>query len=136
MLVVSRPNCLLEHDASCRFQIAWKINPYMQIGAAIQVRAIEQHTAFVTTLRSLGARVLQLPFIHGAFDSVFIRDSALLRRDDRGLELLPAAPRFAQRATEPRCARDGAPSRGLRRQRRRLGAFLIGKVCGSTGSSA
>lgn len=101
MLVVSRPNCLLEHDDDCRFRIAWKINPHMQIGATNHVRAIEQHAAFVSTLRAVGARVLQLPFIHGAFDSVFMKDSALLRADDRGTQLLPATARFMQRAMEP-----------------------------------
>ena len=45
--------------------------------------------------------MLQLPFIRGAQDCVFVRDSALLRTDASGLHLLPATPRFAQRAMEP-----------------------------------
>lgn len=102
MLIVSRPSCARPRDTDCWYRVAWQINPHMQIGAADGVRASEQHAAFVAALRSAGASVMELPFIHGAFDSVFVKDCAALRTDeDGGWRALPATTRFAQRATEP-----------------------------------
>jgi len=101
MLIVSRPRCAVQHDEDCAFQVAWEINPHMRIGAADCARAIEQHAQFVRSLRASGARVLQLPFMHGAFDSVFMKDSVVLREDRNGIRVLPATAKFSQRASEP-----------------------------------
>jgi N-dimethylarginine dimethylaminohydrolase len=102
MLIVSRPSCARPRETDCWFQIAWQINPHMRIGAADCTTASQQHAAFVAELRSAGASILELPFIHGAFDSVFVKDCAALRLDDDGgWRVLPATARFAQRATEP-----------------------------------
>jgi len=101
MLIVSRPRCTVKHDDDCAFQVAWEINPHMRIGATNCERAVAQHAQFVHALRESGARVLQLPFMHGAFDSVFMKDSALLRADEGGIHLLPATTKFAERAGEP-----------------------------------
>ena len=103
LLVVSRPRCTLSHDDDdCAFRVAWEINPHMRVGASDCVRATAQHAAFVEGLRDAGARVLQLPFIHAAFDSVFMKDSVVLRADDDGVHALPATAKFPQRADEPR----------------------------------
>jgi N-dimethylarginine dimethylaminohydrolase len=50
----------------------------MAIGAVDFTRAAVQHAAFVTALEAAGATLHRLPFIHGAYDSVFVKDPALL----------------------------------------------------------
>jgi N-dimethylarginine dimethylaminohydrolase len=56
----------------------------------------------VTALRELGATVTELPFVHGAFDSVFMKDSAVLvrRPGDDAARALVARPRFKERQAE------------------------------------
>lgn len=68
----------------------------MKIGAADPQLACEQHATLATALRSAGARVLRLPFLHGAFDSVFMKDSAILA----GTRALPTTFRHGERAPE------------------------------------
>lgn len=79
-LVVSDVACDGTHDANhdCHYQVAWSINPHMQVGAVDHAAARLQHEAYVHALASAGARVIRLPFVHGAFDSVFTKDPALL----------------------------------------------------------
>lgn len=79
-LTVARPRCGPDHgeSAECGYRVAWQINPHMKPGAADTVRAEAQHRTLVEALRRAGAAVIELPFVHGAFDSVFIKDSALL----------------------------------------------------------
>lgn len=105
--LVSAPRCLepcLEPHASnheCNFQVAWAINPHMQIGSTAQARAVEQHETFVRALIESGARVHALPFVHGAFDSVFSKDNAVvLERTGGRVEALLARPRHDERARE------------------------------------
>ena len=72
----------------------------MRVGAADSQRACAQHAALVRALDRAGARVLRLPFLHGAFDSVFMKDSAILI--DRGGRAcaLPTTFRHGQRRVE------------------------------------
>lgn len=73
----------------------------MKIGAARTDAALEEHARFVRTLEAEGATVTALPFVHGAFDSVFSKDNAmLLERRDGTVEALLARPRFAERRAE------------------------------------
>ena len=76
---VSRLACT-DHpgDEACRYRVAWSINPHMAIGTVDFDRAAQQHAAFVAALAAGGARIIELPFVHGAYDSVFAKDSALL----------------------------------------------------------
>jgi len=60
----------------------------MQVGAANPARAEAQHTRFVRALERAGAQVLRLPFVHGAFDSVFAKDSAVLHTRGRTFRAL------------------------------------------------
>jgi N-dimethylarginine dimethylaminohydrolase len=78
-LAISAVICT-DHDFGdrCRYQVAWAINPHMAIGAVDFARAAAEHAAFVSVLEANGARLLRLPFVHGAFDSVFVKDAALL----------------------------------------------------------
>lgn len=77
---VATPRCSGHRPTEdCRYRIAWQINPHMRPGAADAVRAEAQHRTLVAELRRAGAEVIELPFVHGAFDSVFIKDNALLR---------------------------------------------------------
>ena len=85
---VSATCCTERHEETeaCRYQVAWQINPHMQPGAADPEGAQAQHAAFVNVLREAGARLLPVPFIHAAFDSVFTKDAAILT-EHRGVRL-------------------------------------------------
>jgi N-dimethylarginine dimethylaminohydrolase len=50
----------------------------MSVGSVDFAQAAAEHAAFVAALDATGACVLRLPFVHGAFDSVFVKDPALL----------------------------------------------------------
>ena len=65
--------------------MAWSINPHMRIGAVEFQRAVRQHGAFKDALARAGAERCRAPFVHGAFDGVFSKDSALLL-DRAGVE--------------------------------------------------
>jgi N-dimethylarginine dimethylaminohydrolase len=79
VLAVGALQCTNHHPADrCRYQVAWSINPHMSIGSVDFAQAAVEHEAFVATLAASGATVLQLPFVHGAYDSVFVKDAALL----------------------------------------------------------
>jgi N-dimethylarginine dimethylaminohydrolase len=109
--VLSRPACSCAHDdAGCSYRVAWSINPHMRVGAADPARACAQHGALARALRSCGARVLRLPFIHGAFDSVFMKDSAILIERDGRTCALPTTFLHGQRRVET-----GARTRQLAR---------------------
>lgn len=98
-MFVGQPRCACAHDdaEACSYRVEWAINPHMEVGGADPQRACEEHARFVATLRAHGARVVRLPFLHGEFDSVFVKDSAIVV-DGR---VLPATPRFAERSDEP-----------------------------------
>jgi phenylacetate-CoA ligase len=88
------------HGDECRYRVAWTINPHMRPGAGSFEAACRQHARFVDALVALGACVIELPFVHGAYDSVFVKDVALLiERSDRRCALL-ARPRYAERERE------------------------------------
>ncbi|CAN5769202.1 arginine deiminase-related protein [soil metagenome] len=88
--------------AACGYQVAWTINPHMIVGSVDRARALDQHARLLRTVRALGAEVVCLPFVHGGFDSVFVKDNALyLRRRDRDRAVL-GAPRFEVRRLEQR----------------------------------
>jgi N-dimethylarginine dimethylaminohydrolase len=87
-------------ESGCRYQVSWSINPHMQVGAVDFSRARQQHETFKRALASAGATVLELPFVHGAFDSVFAKDPALLFEDEGGLRALLASHRFSERRAE------------------------------------
>ena len=72
----------------------------MVIGAVDSDRACAQHRALDRALQACGARVLRLPFLHGAFDSVFMKDSAILISRDGSLCALPTTFRHAERRVE------------------------------------
>jgi N-dimethylarginine dimethylaminohydrolase len=85
----------------------------MRVGSVDSARAVEEHEGFVARLRALGATVEALPFVHGAYDSVFAKDSAvLLHRDGRDHALL-AHPRCAERKVEQRSRRAALAARGF-----------------------
>jgi N-dimethylarginine dimethylaminohydrolase len=80
----------------CQFKVAWQINPHMKLNAVDSRRACAQHAAFVQTLRALGADVATLPFVHAAYDSVFVKDAGLLVEG----AALVARPRYFERRRE------------------------------------
>lgn len=88
------------HASACRYQVEWSINPHMVRGAVDFPTAARQHAQFLAALEAAGAELTELPFVHGAFDSVFVKDPALLlERGDRRCAVL-ARPRYHERARE------------------------------------
>ncbi len=87
-------------DQACRYQVAWSINPHMEIGAVDFCSAVAQHTRYVDALRTAGAKVTRLPFLHGAYDSVFIKDPALLLERHGVKRALLAQPHHPERQVE------------------------------------
>lgn len=108
-------------EVECRYQVAWSINPHMAIGAVEFARAAAQHAAFVAALEGAGVGLVRMPFIHGAYDSVFAKDPALLlerrgrryallallRYPERQRELDARAAFYAHQGFEVVCDRNG-----------------------------
>jgi N-dimethylarginine dimethylaminohydrolase len=102
-LIVSTPRCAHEgHETSdaCRYRVAWSINPHMKVGAVDAWRAVRQHGAFVRLLARLGAHVARVPFVHGAYDSIFAKDNAVLVHRGERSEALIARPLHPVRRAE------------------------------------
>ncbi|RKH27364.1 amidinotransferase [Corallococcus praedator] len=99
---VSQVRCEKDHVRSrdCAYQVAWNINPHMRVGAVAWRRACSQHRAFLRTLREAGAGFFELPFVHGAYDSVFAKDNAVLVSQEGELRALLATMRHGQRRGE------------------------------------
>ena len=93
-------------DQQCRYQVAWSINPHMAIGSVEFASAARQHAAYKRALAAAGAEVIELPFVHGAYDSVFSKDTALLLRRRGQRRALLARPRFPERQREQTARRD------------------------------
>lgn len=63
--------------------------------------AVRQHDTFVGALKASGAFVETVPFVHGAYDSVFSKDNAVVVQRRHGArEALLAKPRHAERRVE------------------------------------
>lgn len=87
-------------ESRCHYQVAWSINPHMAIGAVDFELAAMQHAAFVAALVAAGSDIVPVPFIHGAYDSVFIKDPALLLERRGGKQALLAQLRHPERQRE------------------------------------
>lgn len=80
--VVSKLECERQEahprDTDCLFRVGWVINPHMRVGPVDMLAAHEEHRVLREQLCRGGAGLIELPFVHGAFDSVFAKDNALL----------------------------------------------------------
>jgi N-dimethylarginine dimethylaminohydrolase len=91
-----------QHEASdvCRYQVAYSINPHMIIGAVDFAIASHQHAALMAVLAGSGVSIEHLPFVHGAYDSVFVKDPALLLTRGGQKRALLARLRYPERQRE------------------------------------
>jgi N-dimethylarginine dimethylaminohydrolase len=87
-------------EAACQYQVAWSINPHMAIGSVDFALAAMQHAVFVAALVAAGGDIVPVPFIHGAYDSVFIKDPALLLQRRGTKQALLAQLRHPERQRE------------------------------------
>lgn len=94
------PDACSQDRDGCVYQIAWKLNPHMMVGSANHLRARAQHARLIRTVRDLGAQVDLLPFVHGAFDSVFAKDNGVYTSTRGGLRAVLARPRHPERQAE------------------------------------
>ena len=108
----------LVSDVECgsdHYRVDWTINPPVRPGAVCRSAARAQHERYRSTLRSVGASVGALPFLPGLYDSVFVKDVALLGRSSSGaLRALLARPRHPQRAGEVSARADALEREGFR----------------------
>lgn len=101
--VASTPHCVgATHSTTpdCTYRINWSINPHMVIGGVDPQRAVLQHAGLIRTVRSLGAQVETVPFVHGAFDSVFAKDNAIYTAANGLTHALFSRPRHPERQAE------------------------------------
>ena len=102
--VVSRPKCgaaCREQQSLCAYQVKWSINAHMHPGSVTSARASREHATFVRTLKAQGAVLATVPFLHGAYDSVFSKDNAIIvERPNGELHGLLARPRHKERQVE------------------------------------
>lgn len=91
-----------DHDASlaCTYQIAWSLNPHTVIGSSDPERAQAQHARLLRTVREAGANVIEVPFVHGAYDSVFAKDNGVYVERAGTLRATMAGPRYRERQAE------------------------------------
>lgn len=116
-VLVSAPRCngsceKRGESDECSYRVAWRINPNMNVGAASPERAVVQHDTFVSQLRNLGANVKPVAFVHGAYDSVFVKDSAVVVRRRGGLHALLTQPRYRERNMEQSARRQALAAMG------------------------
>lgn len=100
----------------CGFRVEWSINPHMKAIDGDQVdldKAERQHDLLRSALMELGADVTTLPFVHGAFDSVFIKDNAVIVEEHGAFRALLAQPRFAQREREQHAREHALEAMGI-----------------------
>ncbi|HRO65965.1 MAG TPA: arginine deiminase-related protein [Pseudobdellovibrionaceae bacterium] len=93
--------------------MAWSINPHMVVGTASPIKAMHQHARFVQTLREVGAHIILLPFLHAAYDSVFVKDSAILKQEAHGISALVTKPSHDERKMESRQRQFHLERRGI-----------------------
>ncbi len=72
----------------------------MQMGEVCFPTATQQHRAFREALVQAGADVIELPFVHSAFDSVFSKDNAILHEHGDTRRALMTTPLHGERALE------------------------------------
>jgi N-dimethylarginine dimethylaminohydrolase len=72
----------------------------MVIGGVDPTRAVLQHAGLIRTVRALGAEVETVPFVHGAFDSVFAKDNAIYTAANDLTHALFSRPRHPERQVE------------------------------------
>ena len=72
----------------------------MRVGSVDFKRAHEQHRDLRSALIRAGAHLINVPFVHAAYDSVFVKDSAVLVQRGESLQALLCTPRFSQRRGE------------------------------------
>ncbi|MES3039002.1 MAG: arginine deiminase family protein [Bdellovibrionota bacterium] len=92
----------VESGDPCFFQVAWSINPHMKIGSTNIERAIKEHHYFRKAIIEAGASVIEVPFVHGAFDSVFVKDNGILKKTSGGVAALLGRPKMPERKKEQR----------------------------------
>ena len=97
---ISCVNRHLPNDPSSKFQIAWEINPHMKKGAASFSVAAQEHHRFITALKFTGADLHEVPFVRGAYDSVFMKDSALVKSDSHQVKAFLATFKTNERSSE------------------------------------
>lgn len=89
-------------SVDCAYQVAWCINPHMKVGAVSWRQARAQHLTYRRVLLEAGAELISLPFVHGAYDSVFAKDNAVLHSRRGHRRALLASPVHGERQQEQR----------------------------------
>ena len=99
-VVCRRADHAAHPTSDCHYQIAWSINPHMKPGTTRLGQALNQHEALRRILRKAGAQILELPFVCGAYDSVFAKDNAFLFQSESHRRALVLNPTYIERQQE------------------------------------
>lgn len=99
--IVSRVQTEPKDLASSGFAVHWKINPHMQPGKTSLAKATRQHSDFVQALEDCGGQAHAVSFLPKAYDSVFMKDNAVLVHDGDRRRAFLARPKTAERSLEP-----------------------------------
>ncbi len=105
-----------EHRAAlgeCSYGLAPTLQEQGRIDSFRPLRAARQHGILVRLLERLGAEIEEIPFVHGALDSVFIKDSALLMRGMVANRALLTQPLDPERRREQAARAAGLESAGF-----------------------
>lgn len=87
----------------------------MRVGSVQSRHAAWQHGVLVHALRDEGAFVHAVPFVHGAFDSVYSKDNAILAERVAGRpQAFLAYPRYQQRRAEQHARAEALAALGIR----------------------
>lgn len=85
----------------------------MVAGSSELTKATAEHAFFVETLQNAGAEVIELPFLHGAYDSVFTKDNAVIASRNGCNRVLLGKPATHERKIEQKRRRKSFLSKGF-----------------------
>ncbi len=100
--IVGRARChhTGSHIESCVYDVKWSINPHMKVGRVNKGSAQLQHLNLLNFARARGAHVSEIPFVHNCFDSVFVKDIAVILKRQNKLTAFLATYRHLERKRE------------------------------------
>jgi N-dimethylarginine dimethylaminohydrolase len=104
----------LQSCTECSYQVKWQINAHMKPGRVNPAMALTEHAEFCRMILDEGGALLQVPFVHGAYDSVFVKDNALLRRVRGRIEAYLTNPACAERRQEQMARKTNFNAAGIR----------------------
>lgn len=86
----------------------------MKVGSVNSTEAVAQHSLFIETLRTLGAKLTVVPFLHGNFDSVFAKDNVVIFDDGNQTNAILGKPSTVERSFEQALRKEQLEAVGIK----------------------